>query len=183
MRSSYTNENEVFLRSMQGVRRLASGKDCLRDDVQQRSLAAQATTQLQQKTSVVSLQNPVNPVYDSRWHSQFEQLKFQRSQVSRDCWRKLSRGQLPIVDEVDLHGYTIEQARLYLQQYFATYEASTQGDCMRIIHGKGLNSVQCRVGSLKRHVAHWLPQIARILAFVSCQPKDGGSGAVYVLVK
>ncbi|HET8706021.1 MAG TPA: Smr/MutS family protein, partial [Pseudomonadales bacterium] len=36
---------------------------------------------------------------------------------------------------------------------------------------------------LKSSVNHWLRQLPQVLAFCSAQPKDGGLGAVYVLVK
>jgi len=53
--------------------------------------------------------------------------------------------------------------------------------CVLIIHGKG--GVQNEISILKSHVNHWLKQFTEILAFHSALPKDGGRGAVYVLLK
>ncbi|EXJ09223.1 Smr domain protein [Nitrincola nitratireducens] len=36
---------------------------------------------------------------------------------------------------------------------------------------------------IKSCVNDWLQQIPQVLAFTSAQPKDGGTGAVYVLLK
>jgi DNA-nicking Smr family endonuclease len=53
---------------------------------------------------------------------------------------------------------------------------------VRIIHGKGNGSVQRRP-VLKGKVNHWLQQRDEVLAFCSARPVDGGTGAVYVLLK
>ncbi|MGY8862749.1 MAG: Smr/MutS family protein, partial [Pseudomonadales bacterium] len=36
---------------------------------------------------------------------------------------------------------------------------------------------------IKSHVNHWLQQLDAVLAFTSALPKDGGTGALYVLLK
>ena len=36
---------------------------------------------------------------------------------------------------------------------------------------------------LKTHVAYWLPQLNDVLAFSSAQSRDGGTGAIYVILK
>ena len=53
---------------------------------------------------------------------------------------------------------------------------------MRIVHGKGLRSRQGQP-VLKVKVNHWLRQREEVLAFCSARPVDGGTGAVYVLLK
>ena len=50
------------------------------------------------------------------------------------------------------------------------------------MHGKGLRSGPAGP-VLKNSVQHWLSQWDEVLAFVSAQPRDGGSGALYVLLK
>jgi len=36
---------------------------------------------------------------------------------------------------------------------------------------------------LKSHLVHWLPQLDDVQAFHTAQPKDGGAGALYVLLR
>ena len=54
--------------------------------------------------------------------------------------------------------------------------------CVRIIHGKGRGSAQ-GLPVLKNKVNYWLQQRDDVLAFCSARPVDGGTGAVYVLLK
>jgi len=54
--------------------------------------------------------------------------------------------------------------------------------CVQIIHGKGLSN-QTQPPLLKNQVNRWLRCHPAVLAFCSAQPKDGGTGALYVLLK
>ena len=54
--------------------------------------------------------------------------------------------------------------------------------CVLVIHGKGLNS---RGGEavLRKLTRHWLTQHPLVLGYCDAPAKDGGSGAVLVLLK
>jgi DNA-nicking Smr family endonuclease len=110
-----------------------------------------------------------------------EELFFARSGLQHSVLRKLRRGQYAVAAELDLHGLTAAAAR---EQLAAFLIACRQRDlrCVRIIHGKGNGSVQRRP-VLKGKVNHWLQQRDEVLAFCSARPVDGGTGAVYVLLK
>jgi DNA-nicking Smr family endonuclease len=54
--------------------------------------------------------------------------------------------------------------------------------CVRIIHGKGLRS-RHKGPVIKTKVNTWLRQRDDILAFCSARPVDGGTGAIYVLLR
>jgi DNA-nicking Smr family endonuclease len=54
--------------------------------------------------------------------------------------------------------------------------------CVRIVHGKGLRSGP-NGPVLKQRVDQWLRRFEAVLAFVSARQADGGTGAVYVLLK
>jgi DNA-nicking Smr family endonuclease len=110
-----------------------------------------------------------------------EELFFARSGLQHSVLRKLRRGQYAVAAELDLHGLTAAAAR---EQLTAFLIACRQRDlrCVRIIHGKGNGSVQRRP-VLKGKVNHWLQQRDEVLAFCSARPVDGGTGAVYVLLK
>jgi DNA-nicking Smr family endonuclease len=88
---------------------------------------------------------------------------------------------MPVGAVLDLHGLRVAEARQALQQLLL--HAQLQGDkVVRVIHGKGKGS-GTQQAVLKQQVNHWLQQDPMVLAFCSAQPKDGGSGAVYVLLK
>ena len=110
-----------------------------------------------------------------------DELFFARAGLQHNVLRKLRRGQYSIGAELDLHGMTVVEAR---QQLAAFLQAARQRNvrCVRIIHGKGNGSLQRRP-ILKGKVNHWLQQRDEVLAFASARPVDGGTGAVYVLLK
>lgn len=110
-----------------------------------------------------------------------DELQFARTGLQRNTYRKLRRGQFRMDNELDLHGMTAAEARQALA-LFLLEARDARWRCVRVIHGKGLRSSN-RGPVLKGHVAHWLTQRDEVLAYCSARPADGGTGAVYVLLK
>lgn len=110
-----------------------------------------------------------------------EELLFIRAGLQHKLVKKLRRGELAIEAELDLHGLFREEAREAVVSFLAGCRRNRLR-CVRIIHGKGHGSVQ-RIPVLKHKVARWLQQRDEVLAFCSARPVDGGTGAVYVLLK
>ena len=110
-----------------------------------------------------------------------EGVQFQRPGVQRAVMRKLRRGQFSIQDELDLHGMTVAEAKAAL---VALIRRCVERDihCIRIVHGKGHRSPG-REPVLKPKVTHWLSRLDEVAAYVSARPVDGGTGALYVLLK
>jgi len=110
-----------------------------------------------------------------------EELLFVRSGIQERVLRKLRRGQFAIEAELDLHGYIVPEAREAIAVFLR--DALQAGKrCVRIIHGKGLGA-EGRLPVLKIKVNSWLRQKDQVLAFCSARQQDGGTGAVYVLLK
>jgi DNA-nicking Smr family endonuclease len=107
--------------------------------------------------------------------------EFLRNGLSRITLRKLRRGQFPVEDELDLHGLSVEEARLLLQTFLA-HAAHQPLRCVNIIHGKG-RTPDGRDGLLKRHTRHWLSQHPQVLAWCEPAAMHGGGGAVWVLLR
>lgn len=106
-------------------------------------------------------------------------LSFQRSGVQLRQFEKLRSGALPWRGAVDLHGCTVEQAREAVLQLID--EAKREGlQVIKIVHGKGHINGQAL---LKTSVNGWLKQLPDVIAFSSAPPRDGGTGAVLVLLK
>lgn len=106
-------------------------------------------------------------------------LKFSRSGVQPKILRELRLGKLPQNHILDLHGRTMDESREDLSKFIA-FCLDHHDRCVRIIHGKG------RPGSepvLKNYVNSWLQQHPAVLAFCSARSNEGGTGAVYVLLK
>jgi DNA-nicking Smr family endonuclease len=98
--------------------------------------------------------------------------------IDRRTAERLRRGQLAIDYRLDLHGMTREEAYEQLGTSIATsWEAGRR--VILVITGKGQ-------GILRDAVPRWLNEGSnrrRIIAFCVAQPKHGGGGALYVLLK
>jgi len=126
---------------------------------------------------LASLSDPTDWDLDSETG---EEVGFLRPGLSRQTLRKLRRGEWVTQAELDLHGLTRVDAKLELARFL--FECQRRDvRCARIIHGKGLGSLN-REPILRRHVRHWLMQRDEILAFAHARPVDGGSGALVVLL-
>lgn len=110
-----------------------------------------------------------------------EELLNVRPGVPHGVLRKLRRGQLSIEAELDLHGMTVPVAKLALAQFLHRAVAAGKR-CVRVVHGKGYGSPD-KQPVLKGKTNQWLRQREEVLAFCSARPADGGTGAVYVLLR
>ena len=108
-------------------------------------------------------------------------LSYARPGTSRQIIRRLRRGQYRIDAELDLHGLGLHEARRILLAFVREQQRQRLG-CVRIIHGKGWRSGN-QGPVLKPGVNHWLRQLDEVLAFASARPADGGTGALYVLIR
>jgi len=97
---------------------------------------------------------------------------------------KLKQGQLSIEGHLDLHGMNSDQA--YDALLFFLRESFLQGRrCVLLIPGRGLGSPG-GVGLIRQELQRWLtrdPLKRIVLAFATAQPKHGGAGALYVLLR
>ena len=110
-----------------------------------------------------------------------EALSYTRDGVGSDVVRRLRKGHWVIQDEIDLHGMRRDEAREALAEFLK--EVTRRGlRCVRIIHGKGLGSVN-KEPVLKKMVHRWLVQKDEVIAFCQAKAADGGSGALVVLLK
>ena len=101
--------------------------------------------------------------------------------LDRTTRRKLSRGNLPVEARLDLHGHNAQQAETRLRA-FIQQSASLGYRCVLVITGKGARGE----GVLRRHVPFWLKQPPLggvVLAISDATQKDGGAGAIYVMLR
>ena len=119
--------------------------------------------------------------FDSGEVTSDEALFFARPGLQQRLLQRLKRGQLAIGAELDMHGMTAAMARSAMVN-FITLCREQHIRCVRIIHGKGYGSGDS-APVLKNRVNSWLRQHHDVLAFSSAQIQDGGSGALYVLLR
>lgn len=98
-----------------------------------------------------------------------------------DLLKKLERGHWPIEASLDLHGSTLDEARLRMDRFLSSCLQHSLRS-VRVVHGKGHGSKN-NAPVLKETVRRWLTQIEAVMAYVECAERDGGAGAVLVLLK
>ena len=109
-----------------------------------------------------------------------EELLFLRPGVQKRYMTRLRRGRYSIGDSLDLHAMNEATAARALKD-FIDEAALTGTGCVRVIHGKGLRSKNGP--KLKAMTRRLLSRHPLVVAFASCRPVDGGTGAVSVLLK
>lgn len=106
------------------------------------------------------------------------------SGVSRNIMKRLKKGQIPVQDHIDLHGLTKREAEVEVRRFLINSHRHGLR-CVLIVHGRGLNSPDS-FPVLKERLPVWLNRgVARkiVLAFATARPYDGGTGAIYVLLR
>lgn len=109
-----------------------------------------------------------------------EELTWLRDGYPPRLLRRLRRGHYVVRLHLDLHHMTREPARDALLAFLAEARDVDAG-CVRVVHGKGLRSKRGPV--LKDLVNRLLRRHPAVVAFTSCRPEDGGTGAVVVLLR
>ncbi|MCF8466843.1 MAG: Smr/MutS family protein [Sneathiella sp.] len=107
---------------------------------------------------------------------------------------RLRKGQMEIDGRLDLHGLTRNDAHRRLRNFITA--AQIQGKrCVLVITGKGSAAQKTddapfmapeKTGILREAVPKWLvaPDLRHLVIDIrTAQPKDGGSGALYVLLR
>jgi DNA-nicking Smr family endonuclease len=118
--------------------------------------------------------------------------------IDRRMQRRLIRGAADIDARLDLHGESIETARVQLQRFLA--ESRARGDRLVLVitgkgaspftshtlHGTGHFHSPERLGRLRRMVLEWLnePEFrTHVSGFQPAHPRHGGGGALYVRLR
>lgn len=110
-----------------------------------------------------------------------EELIYSRPGFQKKAFKKLRKGLYIVEAELDLHGMIVVEAKKSLVSFIQ--HCHNKGfRCVKIIHGKGLGSKNGKA-IIKSNVNYWLQQREDTLAFCSALPNDGGTGAIYLLLR
>lgn len=168
-------DRKLFRTAVKGTRRLSQTRSFqFKRTPAPQHLRSHETDEYPQGTTPLSDPTAVSDIDPG------EKIAYSKPNIPPRTLRKLRRGQLDQDSIIDLHGKRVDEARNIIET-FLTYYAPPPTSCVRVIHGKGLGSNKGPV--LKKMLYHWLPQHPRVLAFCSAQPADGGTGAIYLLLK
>lgn len=167
-----STSDDLFRQAMQGVTPIAapariSPAPPLRKESAPRPAASTIT--------------PPGDFFSDHGASEIPPVSFLRPGLNSMTLRKLRRGQWPIDDSLDLHGLTLQQARVRLF-HFLQQAVDQHFRCVNVIHGKGWQTGG-NEGVLKIHTRHWLRQYPQVLGFCEPPANAGGGGAVWVLLK
>lgn len=107
-------------------------------------------------------------------------LDWKKDGVQHAVFARLKAGKYPIEGALDLHRHTVKESRAALFKFL--HLAFAKGwRTVIIAHGRGEKSPT--PARIKSYVAAWLAQIPEVIAFHSAKNNQGGTGAVYVLLK
>jgi DNA-nicking Smr family endonuclease len=108
-------------------------------------------------------------------------LGYAQDGVGPDVLKKLRKRHWPVQDELDLHGMNRDEARGAVTDFL--HRAGRRGvRCVRIVHGIGYGSPKGQ--PVLRGIVHsWLVQMTEVVAFCVAGKKDGGHGALIVLLR
>lgn len=110
-------------------------------------------------------------------------LDFKRPGVQNGVFRKLKQGRYEQEARLDLHNMTVAIARRELFDFVEECLGLGLRSVM-LVHGKGEHKKERDSAAvLKAYVNVWLQELDSILAFHSAQPRHGGTGAAYVLLR
>jgi DNA-nicking Smr family endonuclease len=169
---------QSFREAMRGVRRLRRSQ--AGGPVQPKPKPA-PKARFTRADQVEVLRESLLPIADEAMLDTGDELSFRRPHIRQSVLLRLRRGQFAVDAEIDLHGLTGAEAKVALRQFVAE-SVDRRMSCVRVIHGKGRRSGP-RGPVLKNVVNHWLQRLDDVLAFGSARAVDGGSGAIYVLLR
>jgi DNA-nicking Smr family endonuclease len=174
------DDDEFFLQEMQGIKKIKQ--------VQKANLIQpHKTTEAQMLRQKAATQEQISVDLNHLQHYAVErvqphdELGYRCHGIQDNIFRRLRQGKNPVDARLDLHRMTIDKAREVVFSFL--------NDCVKydlrtvlILPGKGDRNIE-DPALLKSYLIHWLPQLPDVLAYHTAQPKDGGTGAFYVLLR
>lgn len=107
-------------------------------------------------------------------------LSFNLDKLGPPQQQKLIKGQITPHAKIDLHGLERFEAQERLER-FIHHAYQNQNRYLLVIHGKGGKHGETPI--LKQHLFYFLRLHPNILTLHSANPKHGGSGALYIVLK
>ncbi|OOE41024.1 DNA endonuclease SmrA [Salinivibrio kushneri] len=172
------NEFELFREMMSDVAPIKQ------DTVEEQTGSHQPTeAQLARQQAAQKLANS-DPEYLSLEYAQMvkpdEVMAYKRDGVQDGVFRKLRLGKYDVNARLDLHKMSLEKARDEILRFLKQCQRMDVRTVI-IVHGKGKRSNPQAM--MKSYVCQWLQQISDVLCYHSALRHQGGTGALYVMIK
>ena len=135
------------------------------------------------KSKAVNVEEHLSDIieFDVEKVSLEDSMSFTAPGLQHNVLKKLRKRQFGLDAEIDLHGLNSNEAKRQLLHFL--HDCVEDGcRCVHIVHGKGYRSTDNHP-VLKNNLNIWLRQHKDVQAFCSAPPKDGGTGAVFVLLQ
>jgi DNA-nicking Smr family endonuclease len=168
------DEKQLFRDSLKGAKPIKQDKHSLKKE-QEPTFSAPKPPQANPHGINIDNLPPEN------WLQPDDYSDFTGNGIPHKTQRKLRSGKFTIEASLDLHSLTADEA-IERVDHFLHACSSHKKRWLCIIHGKGFYSKESR-SILKTLLNQWLRTHPKVLAFCSAKPKDGGTGALYVLIK
>lgn len=176
-------EGDLFARAMSGVSRLDGVRAGRQVAARVRPVAPPPRTDPDEETRT-ALRDLVSGKVEFELEYTDEYVQGFVKGTDSKLFRQLKAGAYSPEAHLDLHGMNTDQA--YEALLLFTRDAYYQGRrCLLLIPGRGINSPG-GMPVLKEELKSWLtrdPLKRVVLAFCTAQPRHGGAGALYVLLR
>ncbi|HLR16663.1 MAG TPA: DNA endonuclease SmrA [Alcanivoracaceae bacterium] len=170
---------EIFRNAMGDVKPLSAD-----DRVRLKARSSPSLAQLERRKSATGQRhkdtNPLTIPDELPDVGPHDIMGWKNSGIQEGVYRKLRLGRYALQARLDLHRKTLKEGRQELNSFLEeAHKASLR--TVQVTHGKGFHSPT--PARLKKYVLYWLEEHPLVMAYHSCQPKHGGAGSVYVLIK
>lgn len=108
-------------------------------------------------------------------------IEFRRDGIQTGVIEKLRHGGYRVDSRLSLLKRPVAECRQALFDFIRQAHA-LELRCVMIVHGRGRND-QSHANVVRSCVARWLTQFDEVQAYSSAQPRHGGIGATYVMLK
>lgn len=163
----------VFKKAVKGTKPLAQTKIRLKPSQDREPLRKHIQREFKDEIDHLSEKNDLAVVGSEEF------IAYKQASISNKTLRKLRKGQYNVEATLDLHGMSVAEAKVAVEQFLR--------ECLQqnirvivVIHGKGKHNT---MPILKNKLNHWLRDINCVLAFCSASSLHGRHGALYALLK
>jgi len=169
-----TDDSALFRQSIGDVKPIEKDTLLLRPDKKPKPYPQPKSEELSTRFQH-SIDSEIEQLY------QEDSMSFIAPGLQKNVLKKLRKGYFGLDASIDLHGLTSREAEYQLSRFLhLSIEEGCR--CIHIVHGKGYRSSNDKP-VLKNDINAWLRQHKNVQAFCSTPAKDGGTGAVFVLLK
>ncbi|MCD6561774.1 MAG: Smr/MutS family protein [Deltaproteobacteria bacterium] len=178
-----SDDTKYFLEAMSGVVPLSNSDNILDrpPDINIRPSHPAPDDELE---TIAHLNDLVSGITDMDITFSDEFIEGSMPGFSRKLMQRLKKGEFPVQDYLDLHGLVKQEAESRIRD-FLLQNHRLGLRCVLVVHGRGLNS-ENHIPVLKKLLPVWLnrgPVKKIVLAFSTARSYDGGTGAIYILLR